>query len=127
MNITIENITKNEESIFVEFVSDLGSSIAVWVGEEPVQGGSYDVEIDIDDDLVWGEDIVTTSKSTCTISSSGNEFCLVAKVISYEDDGCLSVSLGSSVLLLDVEGAPENISGLVECKASEVKLFSTNL
>lgn len=127
MNIIIEKITKNEDLIFVDFSSDLGSSRAVWAGEKPVLGSSYDVEIDIDDDLVWGEDIVTASKSTCMVSSSENKFCLVAKVISSESDGCLSVALGNSVLLLDVEGLPGDISGVIECNASEVKLYSTNL
>lgn len=127
MNIIIEKIIKNEDLIFVDFSSDFGSSCAVWAGEKPVLGSSYDVEIDIDDDLVWGEDIVTTSKSTCMVSSSENKLCLVAKVISSESDGCLSVALGNSVLLLDVEGLPDDISGVIECNASEVKLYSTHV
>lgn len=127
MKILIEKITKNDDLIFVDFSSDIGSSSAVWAGEEPVQSSSYDVEIDIEDDLVWGVNIFTTSKSNCMVSSFDNKFCFVAKVMSYEGDGCLSVSLGNSIFLLEVDGVPADISGAIECKASEVRLFSTNL
>ncbi|MCY9877329.1 hypothetical protein OTK59_12255 [Vibrio natriegens] len=127
MKIKVEKTYCDSDAARVEFSSDYGRSAAIWVGEAPVTGCLYDVELDVDDDLVWGESISTTSRSTAAISLEEELFVVVGKVISLEEDGCVSISVGDSVILLDVENAPNGLSGLIECRASDVKLYPTNL
>jgi len=127
MKIKVEKMSCNDNVIRVDFSSDYGRSSALWVGEIPTLGTFYDVELDIDDDLVWGEGISTTKRDRAMIALEKGVFVVVGKVIKLEEDGCLSVSVGESVVLLDVANAPENISGLIECHALDVKVYSTNL
>jgi len=68
-----------------------------------------------------------TNENASMIATENNLFRLVAEVLSYEDDGCLSVRLGDSVVLLDVDDAPRSIKGWIECKAEAVKLYPTNI
>lgn len=61
------------------------------------------------------------------IAIENNVFRFVARVISYEEDGCLTVKLGDSVVFLDVENVPNSIQGWVEGKGKAIRLYPTNL
>lgn len=127
MKIKVENTYSHGDSVRVEFSSDFGRSAAIWVGKAPVTGALYDVEIDVDDDLVWGESVSTTSRNKATIALEEELFVVVGTVISLEEDGCVSISVGDGVILLDVENAPKGLSGHIECRASDVKMYPINL
>lgn len=111
----------------VRFRSELGEGYAKWSGEIPLLNHTYDVEVDIDDDFVWGENITTTDKTSTVTRADDYNIIVVAEVISYDEDGCLSAKLQESVILLEVEGAPDNLSGNVKFKAKDVTLFRVNL
>ena len=125
MKINVLNFL--EKDSVVEFAAQHGQGVAKWVGDKPIQGQSYDIELDIDDDLVWGETISLVSSDQCSISNVGQSLKLVAKIISCENDGCISVDLGGNVVLLDVEDTPDGVFGFVEFTARDVKLYLVNL
>lgn len=127
MKIKVERTSNDGNETLVDFSSNYGNSTSIWVGENPTPGRLYDVELEIDDDLVWGKNISTTTKGRTSIALEDGMFVVVGSVISLEEDGCLSIVVGDSVILLEVENAPEDISGLVECRALDVKVYSTNL
>lgn len=123
----MEEIINNSNKINIRFTSEYGSSCACWVGASPIIGEVYDVELEIDDALVWGENLSQAEADKHAIALEEDMFILTGTVISLEEDGCLSIALGESVVLLEVYNAPEYISGLVECRASNVRMYSTNL
>ncbi len=125
--IKVERMDGNPNGVHIDFSSEYGTSTALWVGEKPTLGAIYDVELEIDDDLVWGESISTTTNNRTTIGLEESMFIVVGSVINLEEDGCLSIAVGDSVILLDVVNVPGDVSGLVECRASSVKVYSTNL
>jgi len=127
MKIKVESVISEGDEARVKFSSDYGCSSAIWASGGPTCGALYDIEFEIDDDLVWGENISTTTRAGDTIAFEEGVCVIVGTVLKVEEDGCFSISLGDSVILLDVENMPENTSGLVECRASKVKLYSTNL
>lgn len=127
MKIRIENLISDGDETRVEFSSDYGCSFALWGSDEPTSGAFYDIEFEIDDDLVWGESISTTTRDADTIAFEKGALVIVGTVVKLEKDGCLSVRLGDSIILLDVEDVPEDISGIVEFRTLEAKLYSTNL
>lgn len=127
MKVKIEKVISQGDETRVKFSSDYGCSLAIWASDEPTCGAFYDIEFEVDDDLVWGESISTTTRDGDTIAFEEGMFVIVGTILKVEEDSCLSISLGGSVILLDVENMPENVSGLVECRAAEVKLYSTNL
>ena len=127
MKIKIEKTSNDGHETQVDFLSDYGKSAALWIGTPPTLGELYDVELKIDDDLVWGEGISKTTKGRASITLEEGMFVVVGSVISLEEDCCLSIAVGDSLILLNVKNAPEDIPGLVECRALVVKLYSTNL
>ncbi|WES68091.1 hypothetical protein [Superficieibacter sp. HKU1] len=101
-NVTILKFHEDK----VEFTSSLGKGVAVWCGEPPQTDGRYHVELDVDDTFEWGRNIESTNEKTPVIKIIDNKFSFIAQVLSYEDDGILTISLGGEVIFLDVNSSP---------------------
>lgn len=127
MKIKIKKLVGIGDEIKIEFSSEYGASIAQWIGPPPEISGTYDVEIDIDDDLTWGQNISPTTKNNPTISYVEEKLVLIGLIINSSEDGCIAITLGESIILLDVNNAPRGIEGPVECHATNVKMYPTNL
>jgi hypothetical protein len=127
MRIKILDIKNIQNEIRVKFETPIGVGTGIWNGKLPALGDYTDIEIDIDDNFEWGKNITTTNSNISMIAIENNLFCFVARVISYEDDGCLTVTLGDSVVFLAVDNVPDGIQGWVEGKVKAVRLYPTNL
>ena len=115
------------KNALVSFHSELGEGYAKWRGEKPLLNHTYDVEVDIDDEFIWGQNISKTNNTSSMTWDDTYNIIAVAEVIEYDEDGCLAVKLDESVILLEVEGAPDNVSGYVKFEAKDVTLFPVNL
>lgn len=98
ISITVIEINENR----VAFTSSLGNGVAIWAGEQPRIGDCYHVEFDLDDIFEWGKNINCVKDDIFSINIIDDKLSFVAQVISYEDDGILTVSLGSEIIFLDV-------------------------
>jgi hypothetical protein len=127
MRIKILDVKNIQNEIKVKFETSIGTGAGTWNGELPTLGDCTDIEIDIDDNFDWGKNIITSNKDICMIAIENNLFRFVAQVISYEDDGCLTIKLGDSIIFLDVDNVPSAIEGWIEGKAKSIRLYPTNL
>lgn len=127
MKIKIEKFASNADLLQVTFSSEFGKGFAQWVGLPPTSGEIYDVEIDIDEVLTWGESVTTSTSDIPAIYLKGGLLYFVGRVVQYEKNGCLSLSIGDSVILVSVEGAPDELGTTVVCKTASVKLYPTNI
>ena len=94
-------IVKLNDSL-VKFNSPIGCGLAVWHGNEIDENFCYDVEFDIDDCFEWGKNIYSADDDVSKISYSDEYVMFCSKVISYEDDGVLSISLNGDVIFIEV-------------------------
>ena len=106
----------------VEFTSALGCGAATWVGMPPRQGNTYYVEIDIDEVLKFGENLIPSDKNISSVNVIDGKAVFVAEVISYEDDGILTISLGGNVVFLEIK-LPAVITGFIKLFISPDKVF----
>ncbi len=128
MQIKIAKILQEEEGgSLIEFETSFGGGIGIWIGSIPEIGMESEVEFEIDEEFVWGKDIELTNIGRMQMARQGSGVRLVGEIISYEEDDCLSVQLGESVILLEVEGAPRGISSQVEFKVQSLQLYPVNL
>lgn len=96
----------------VRFSSLLGNGIAIWKGELPQVGYSYFIEFDIDNVFEWGVDITRAKHKAASINTVNSKVIFNAEIISYENDGILTVSLGGDIIFLEISGNP-NVNGYV--------------
>ncbi|MBD2816866.1 hypothetical protein ID850_19570 [Xenorhabdus sp. Flor] len=107
-NIEIIEIIDNQ----VKFSSLLGNGSAIWKGELPQIGHSYGIEFDIDNVFEWDVDITCAKHKTASINTVDSNVIFNAKIISYENDGILTVSLGGDIIFLEISENP-NVDGYV--------------
>lgn len=99
MDIVIRSVNRD----MVGFDSAIGCGIiARWNGKLPNIDQRYHVEIDINDKFEWGKNIFSVEEDTpSTINMDGSMLMFVAKVISCESDGILTVSLDNDIILIE--------------------------
>lgn len=117
-NITITELINP----YVKFTSTLGDGVASWSGEMPLVGCNYNVEIDIDEVLKFGENLIPSDKNISSVNVIDGKAVFVAEVISYEDDGILTISLGGNVVFLEIK-LPAVITGFIKLFISPDKVF----
>ncbi|MDR1849175.1 MAG: hypothetical protein LBQ75_03970 [Zoogloeaceae bacterium] len=104
MNITI----KEKDHRLVTFESRIGTGAANWYGTCPEVGEEYEVELDIDDRFEWGKNIHPSRENHQKLGLRDTTLEFVANVLSYEEDGVLTLSLDGGVLLLEASVPPDN-------------------
>lgn len=124
MEVIIDKVKLDGDVVFVAFSSACGKATASWVGQPPGAGEVHDVELDVDDHFVWGENIFLTDEAQPSIRFEDNVLELVGLFISF-DDGCVVMDLGGSVILIDVLAVPNGLVGYIKCVVMDVTLYPT--
>jgi hypothetical protein len=107
---------------------DNNEFISEWNGDKPEINRSYDVEIDIDDELKWSSNISLSNEDSNLIIQNNNYIRIVAKLDYNYADNLATLNLYDSIVIIDVEGIEQDISNKwVEMQCSSIKLFNTNL
>ena len=104
MKITISRIVKiHTEKTLVEFSTPYGEGLSSLFNLEAIENRSYDVEINIDDDFYWGKNISTSMSNTPSIRHEAETTYITAELISISKDGCSSLKLGNSIILISLK------------------------
>jgi len=126
MNIKIEKIISTPPSLLVAFSTNYGNAIGTWEGEMPILDSNYDVEIDIDNVLLWGKEIINGKKSFNVSMNSKNEIILNGILDSLDEDGYAVLRLGSSItaFMTNIEKVfPFEVGSYIELTVPNISLF----
>lgn len=105
-------LSKLDDS-FVKFDSRIGNGIAIWSGEQIPHGSFCEIELDIEDYFEWGKNITLINEEKCSIRMHDNKLIFNAKVIFFENDGVLTISLDDDVIFIEVSKADAITDGYV--------------
>lgn len=120
----IEVISEHE----VVVANKYGKMNAEWIGESPKKDSIKNVEVETNDTLVWGQDIVETNDKNYKIESIDGRICLQGFLESISEDGYTVIRLGESIICVDTEGMPLlEIGDFVTIKATHIELHDSRL
>ncbi len=107
MNIKVLEINKygNDETL-ISFSSPYGTAHGFWMEQSPKINKSYNVEFDISQTLVWGKDIKKAGIDEYKIWHQNDIIYICAMFHSFEDNCCLTIRLGKTLILVETEGDP---------------------
>ena len=89
MVITIASIVKSTHNkILVEYSTPYGKGLSVCKDSPPKANKKLDVEINIDDEFIWGENLIPSTKNAPSISFNLGFTYITGELIAIEDDGC---------------------------------------
>ncbi|MDQ3203010.1 MAG: hypothetical protein M3Q94_12745 [Pseudomonadota bacterium] len=127
MNVLIEGVTLTGNGYLVDFHSTLGSAKAIWTCAKPEIGESFDAELEVLDEVVWGVNVHRSAREICSISFVDSGLCLTGKLVSLEMDGVAVLDLNGSLVSIEIDGLPESYPAFIDIKKVRIALFPTNI
>ncbi|EJN20861.1 hypothetical protein PMI36_03925 [Pseudomonas sp. GM79] len=128
MKVTILRIIDSTAlGTYVEFSTPYGVGSSLFAAPEIKEGLTYDVEINIDDDFFWNENIAPSIKHAPSIYFHSGKLHITAELISSEDDGCGALRIGDSIALISLNQAHYPLPMFVDISAKETSLHPTHI
>ncbi|MBD7912100.1 hypothetical protein [Clostridium cibarium] len=129
MNVKIIDILEKSISGYKVILEIDNERITVeWDGSKPEKNVEYSIEIDIDDELIWNNNIALATESTTSIKQDENHINIVAKLDYNHEDNLASLNMNGSVVLIDLDGMNKDISNeWVKIQCSSIKVYNINL
>ncbi|HLZ63566.1 MAG TPA: hypothetical protein VKR06_42065 [Ktedonosporobacter sp.] len=128
MNIVITKISMEDSGrILVEFQTCFGDGNALWVGQNPILGNSYVVEIEIPGKLSWGEHILKCNQEESKIENKGDYICLTGILLSVEENGFSVMKIENNLVLLEAVGKSFEKGIFIEVMAKNIIVYDTNI
>ncbi|WP_440972867.1 hypothetical protein [Pseudomonas koreensis] len=128
MKITISNIIKSTANeILVEYSTPYGKGFSEFIGSPPKENQIYDVEINIDDNFIWGENLTPSKKNTPSISFDICHTYITTELIVIEEDGCGVLKMGESIILISLEQTKQRLPIFVDIIAKKTFLHPTSI
>ena len=125
MKVRIIDIV-DEHKVVVEVDKD--KFIAEWDGEKPEKNEMYDVEMDIDDELIWKTNICLASKDDKVIIQEERDIKIVAQLNYNKENDLATLRVYDSIVLVDVEGIGQDIyNQWVEIHCHLIRLSNVNM
>lgn len=128
MNITIKSIMKKSaDKIFVEYSTPYGNGVSEFIGSTPEENQSYDVEFNIDDDFLWGENLTPSKKNATSIHFDLGKTYITAELITIEDDDCGALKIGNSISLVSIKKNNHDLPLFVDIVSRKNSIYPTNI
>lgn len=126
MLVKITGVITTSPKIIVNFSCSSGEAFAIWEGKTPNHGQEYDVEIDIIGKMVIGENIKEEKSKKPSISVIDGDIQLTGKVVAFDCDGLLTISINGSLIMIEVGYSPELTCEFVRITPKSIRIFDTN-
>lgn len=126
MRIKIDSLTNMHEKYMISFSVKNGKGKGIWCGESPIVGLEYYVEVDINDDLAWGKNILETRKEIFSIDLFEEKIILTGKICSVDSDGYVILDLGDSSITFLAAGTALPVESYVRLEIKELLLYPVN-
>jgi hypothetical protein len=127
MKIHVTKVDASQEDVIVNFTSELGEAEAFW-GTKPIpkENTDHEVELDITDELVWGQDIKPSQEKKCSIRLQGDDIFITGILEKVYREGLADFRLNKNVIQLELEG--RNIPTGLYCtiKATSLEFYESN-
>jgi hypothetical protein len=126
MKIEVKEARVVASNIVVDFLSDYGEATAIWDGDSPTEDCEYQVEVDIEEALSWGEDAIISETNEYSVRMCGNSIVFVGILDSTEDDGYTVVRIGEGIIPFITKGIPVTVGSFVQVISKTVTLTPIN-
>ena len=127
MKTTIDLVTLVAQEVLVGFSTNVGAATAAWRAAPPKVGEQYDVELEVDDEFVWGENACSSLNNAHSIGVMDGIVTMTGALISNDMEGDAVVDVGGSIVFIELTGCAETDSVLVDLKVKNINVFPTGI
>ncbi|MHC8363712.1 hypothetical protein ACYZUA_26210 [Pseudomonas sp. LS2P72] len=127
MKMTIDLVTLVVQEVLVGFSTNVGAATAVWRAAPPKAGEQYDVELEVDDEFVWGKNACSSPNNAHSIGVMDGIVTMTGALISNDMEGGAIVDVGGSIVFIELTGCVKTDSVLVDLKIKNINVFPTGI
>ncbi|MEX3777149.1 hypothetical protein [Pseudomonas sp. MYb118] len=127
MEVVIGDVTSIGNEIVVGFSTSFGSGIGFWKGVAPAVNESHDVELEIGEAIVWGENGHFSLNNVCLIEMGSDSVKLTGRIVHIDDDGFAVLDVNGSVVLLEIIDFTGGIPVFVDLCIKKIDLYPTGV
>ncbi|MBV4465078.1 hypothetical protein KVG95_17280 [Pseudomonas sp. SWRI79] len=120
-------VTLVAEEVLVRFSTSVGSATAVWRVAPPKYGEQHDVELEVDDEFVWGENACSSLNNAHSIGVLDGIVTMTGTLISNDMEGDAVVDVGGAIIFIELIGCAEADSVFVDLKVKNINVFPTGI
>lgn len=124
MKIHVTEVDLSTEDIIINFTSEYGGAEAFW-GTKPVPKSNteYEVELDITDELTWGQDIKLSKENKFSILMKGDDIHITGILEKMYKDGLADFRIGDNLIQLEVDGSKIPTGQYVTISVPSIEVF----
>lgn len=127
MKIHVKKVDTSSEDVIIDFSSEYGDAEAFW-GTKPIPKANtdYEVELDITDELVWGQDVKPSNINRFSISMADDYINITGIIEKVYKDGMADFLLGESLIQLELEGKRIPTGEYVTIRTTSIEMYEVN-
>lgn len=130
MQVKITRIMNNnlKPHSLVEFETHYGGGVAYWYGSLPNIAQVYDVELEIEDVLIWNKTVVGVSKREFVVSYQNESLILQGEIERISPEGIIYLRLGESIITFETRESFSTLAqAYVKIHVKKAILYNINL
>jgi hypothetical protein len=127
MKIHVQKVDTSSEDIIINFTSEYGDAEAFW-GTKPIPKANtdYEVELDITDELVWGQDVKPSANKKFSILMQKDDITITGVLEKTYKGGMADFRFGKNLIQLELEGRNIPTGGFVTIKTTNIEMYEVN-
>ncbi|HYE12070.1 MAG TPA: hypothetical protein VEF53_18015 [Patescibacteria group bacterium] len=127
MKIHVKKVDTSSEDIIINFTSEYGDAEAFW-GTKPIPKANtdYEVELDITDELTWGQEVKPSKDKKFSITMQRDDIYITGVLEKTYKGGMADFRLDKNLIQLELEGRNIPIGGYVTIKVTNIELYEVN-
>ena len=127
MKIHVKKVDASSEDIIINFTSEYGDAEAFW-GTKPIPKANtdYEVELDITDELTWGQEVKPSKDKKFSITMQRDDIYITGVLEKTYKGGMADFRLDKNLIQLELEGRNIPIGGYVTIKVTNIELYEVN-
>jgi hypothetical protein len=127
MKIHIKKVDIGKEDIIIDFTSEYGDAEAFW-GTRPLPKAKadYEVELDITDELAWGQEVKPSPDKKFSIIMKQDDIYITGILEKVYKGGMADFRLGKNLIQLELVGKNIPTGGYVTIKIPSIDMYEVN-
>ena len=122
MEVLINEIRQEGLNIIVFFSSNFGDAKGFWIGENPKINEFYQVEVDINDKLIWNQNIIKNIEHNYSVHLINNLICISGLLDSLDNDGYAVLRIGDNIVPFIATGKPFKIGSMIKLFTKSISM-----
>jgi hypothetical protein len=126
MKVKINSVRKSGSHVHVTFSTAIGTGAAIWKDGTPEAGEEWEVELEINDRFVYGENAEDTNESYF-LSMKKEVINLNARLISIAEDEIAIIDINGTKAMIDLVGCPSSPPSFIRLSFRSLNLYPVHL